>query len=251
MLAMPASRHRATIHSASSSTTGSVHSADSARQATVNGSLRCFAAHHTVPPAASSTRKNARPRSRYGISMPASTPTPTAARTTGRPAPDASGQCLPKSGSMTGGTSTGAPSTGGAGDGADAVSVMATSGGCAAGSGTAAGAVAPRAGGSTGRSTRSTAPAVPVGGSTKRTVPPCRVATQRAIARPRPVPPPAALLGSVAKVPKRSKARSRSAGGTPGPSSAISRRQRVPSSACADPDRAAARDRGARRCRAG
>ena len=228
---MPASRHRATIHSASSSTTGNVHRAASVRQVTVNGSVRRFAAHHTVPPAASSTRKNARPRSRYGISSPASTPTPSAARTTGRPEPGTSGQYRPKSGSTTGGTSTAVGAGAGAGVGhgdlrdGDGHRDRSTTAG--------------RSGGSTGRSRRSTAPVVPAGGSTKRTVPPCRVATQRAMASPRPVPPAAALLGSWARVPNRSNARSRSPDGTPGPSSAISSRQRPSSVVGADPDRAA------------
>ena len=59
------------------------------------------------------------------------------------------------------------------------------------------------------------------------------------MASPRPVPPAAVLLGSVARVPKRSNARSRSAGGTPGPSSAISSRQRAVGRGGPDPDRAA------------
>ena len=239
---MPASRHRATIHSASSSTTGNVHRAASVRQVTVNGSVRRFAAHHTVPPAASSTRKNARPRSRYGISSPASTPTPSAARTTGRPEPGTSGQCRPKSGSTTGGTSTAVGA--GAGTGAD----MATS---ETGTGTGTGTTAGRSGGSTGRSRRSTAPVVPAGGSTKRTVPPCSVATQRAMASPRPVPPAAVLLGSWARVPNRSNARSRSPDGTPGPSSAISSRQRPSSVRRRGPGPCRGRVRAGPRCRAG
>ena len=233
--AVPATKHRATIQSASSSSTGRQHRAASTRQVTVNLSRPCFAAHQTVPPAATSTRKKARPGSRYGSSRAASRPTTSAAMTTGRPDPGASGQCLPNSGSMTGG---GVTTVVGAGLGVVAWD-MATSGECAARGGTASGRATWRSGGWSGRSTRSTAPVVPVGGSTKRTVPPCRVATQRAMARPRPVPPAAALLGSSASVPKRSKARSRSAGGTPGPSSAISRRQPVAVGARVDPDRPA------------
>ncbi len=80
--------------------------------------------------------------------------------------------------------------------------------------------------GSRGRSRRSSAPGLPgTGGSANRTVPPCSPATQRAIARPRPVPP--ALSSGEVSVPKRSKARSRSCGATPGPWSATSRRQRA------------------------
>ena len=54
----------------------------------------------------------------------------------------------------------------------------------------------------------------PGAGSVKRRVPPWSCATQRATARPSPVPPP------VASVPKRWKTRSRSCAATPGPRSA-------------------------------
>ena len=78
--------------------------------------------------------------------------------------------------------------------------------------------------GSCGRSTRTRAPVLGASGSTKWMVPPWRSVTQRAMARPRPVPPPPSASASV---PNRSKTRSRSAAGTPGPSSATSRRQPV------------------------
>ena len=73
-----------------------------------------------------------------------------------------------------------------------------------------------------GRSTRSSAPAAPGAGSANRMAPLWRVATQRAMASPSPVPPMAAPSAGSASVPKRSNARSRSAGATPGPSSATS-----------------------------
>ncbi len=83
-----------------------------------------------------------------------------------------------------------------------------------------------RAGGLKGRSTRSSAPDVPAGGSANLIAPLWRVATQRAMARPSPVPPVAAPSTGSASVPNRSNARSRSAGATPGPSSATSSRHR-------------------------
>ena len=66
---------------------------------------------------------------------------------------------------------------------------------------------------------RRRAPVPPGAGSVKRRVPPWSWATQRATARPSPVPPPVSL------VPKRWNTRSRSSGGTPGPWSATSSHQ--------------------------
>ena len=71
----------------------------------------------------------------------------------------------------------------------------------------------------------------------KRMVPPCRSVTQRAMARPSPVPPPP----STPRVPNRSNARSRSPGATPGPWSETSSSQRSSVALGADGDGAAGR----------
>ena len=75
-----------------------------------------------------------------------------------------------------------------------------------------------------GRSTRKRAPDSPGTGSTRPIRPPCRSVTQRAIARPSPVPPPA-VSGSV---PNRTNTRSRSSGAIPVPSSVTSSRTTSP-----------------------
>ncbi len=66
-----------------------------------------------------------------------------------------------------------------------------------------------RTGGAAGRSTRTRAPELPGSGSTNAMLPPCRSVTQRAMASPRPVPPPPSVA---LRVPNGSNARSLSSG---------------------------------------
>ena len=214
----PAGRQSTPIQGASSSSTGSVQSAARTRQVRVNGSRLCRAAYATVSPAATTTRNRARPAEWLGSTSPAKRPTPAAARTTMLLPPGTSGQNRPNNGSRTGAGTIVEPGwpgwigggVGGGPGGVGSVGVVGTGASWWIGADG-------RAGGPKGRSTRSSAPDVPAGGSANLMAPPWRVATQRAMARPSPVPPVAAPSAGSASVPNRSNARSRSAGATPAP----------------------------------
>ena len=113
---------------------------------------------------------------------------------------------------------------------------------------------APRVGGrdglgASGRSTRTRAPDRPGSGSTKRMVPPCRSVTQRAMARPRPVPPPPLGVRERAEplehaLPVAGRDTRPLVGDLEPPAG-------PPGLGASGPDGAARRDCAARRCRAG
>ena len=206
--AVPASRHRATIHPASSSSDRQRAAAPPAPgTATVNGSRRRFAAHQHGRRRRRAARGRTPGRGR-GTGSAARPSTPS--RRGQHDGPARAGRVGPeagrRAGRATGGTSTAVGAGAGAGCGHGGL----RDGGRVPGPGRRPALAAGRAG----SSRRSTAPVVPAGGSTKRTVPPCSVATQRAMASPRPVPP-AAVLSGRGGVPNRSKTRSRSPAARP------------------------------------
>ena len=218
----PVSRQRTTIHSASLTTTVADSARHRAAQVRVNGSRRLRLAASRTTEAATRTRNIASPKSRNGSTIPANSPTPTAPSRTGTlPGTERSGQKSSKAVSIRDGT---AARLGGGGGGGGGGAVAAWPIGAAGDSvmGISSGRVRV---GASGRSARARAPCAPGSGSAKPIVPSCRSVTQRAIARPSPVPPPPSVS---LRVPKRSKARSRFSGSTPGPWSATSSCQRSP-----------------------
>ena len=182
--AAPASRHRTTIHSASRTNGGrrqqhaQRRAGERERRTAVHGRRE-----HGSPGRPAARGRCPTPSPRNGRTMPASTPTASAASTARGCAGDAALRPEPAEQRVhrrlrrPRGWTAGAGAAGRRGLGL--AHRLALGLGCRLG----------------GRSTRTRAPVRPGSGSTKRMVPPCRSVTQRAMARPRPVPPPPSVVG--------------------------------------------------------
>ena len=195
----PARRQSTPIHGASSSSTGSVHSAARARQVRVNGSRLCRAAYADREPGRHDHEEQGQAGGVVRQHQPGQDAHP------GRGHDDGLG-CRPARPARTGRTAGRGPapgrssSPGGRGRRRRRCRRAGRGGlGRHGGHGSLLVGRGGRTGGraAEGRSTRSSAPDVPAGGSANRMAPLWRVATQRAMARPEPGPARGRALGGV------------------------------------------------------
>ncbi len=192
--------------------------------AIVQGWLRAALVRQTITPPATRVTSTARPIGWYGTVSAPSRPTASAApRSPGCGSTRRSGQTS-ASGEDARGAAYARGAAGGTGE-VGAVGTVVSSVGAVGRVGPAGAGAVPVCRGST---ALIRAPLAPASVGTAAIVPPWSSQTQRAMARPRPVPPAASL-----PVPKRSKTASARSAGMPGPSSRTSRAQWSGSTAAA------------------